>query len=202
VGATSSRDCAPLTDFGLFVDDPGETFGDLLRRGLVLDIHGLMEQVQIAAGAFVLRKVYREMFRWGQTRPAAPRGRPRRGSPPRPRRHPPEDHEGGAQVRAGGGRREPGSGRLPHGVLSNAGTKVAFRCNYPQSRTVLGPAGRDGQDMSTALEQLAVGQAYVSTPERAAARKVFRHRDDDDKLAKQRRRDRTSSADSRPIVAA
>jgi DNA phosphorothioation-dependent restriction protein DptH len=59
-------------------------------------------------------------------------------------------------------------------VLSNAGTKVAFRCNYPQSRTVAGfLRGRDGQDMSAALEQLAVGQAYVSTPEQAKARKVF-----------------------------
>ena len=53
-------------------------------------------------------------------------------------------------------------------VLSNAGTKVAFRCNFPQSRTVAGfLRGRSGQDMSSALEQLAVGQAYVSTPEQA-----------------------------------
>jgi len=59
----------PLTDFGLFVpsaDDRG--FGDLLRQGMVVDVHRLMEQVQPAAGAFLLRKVYREMFGWGQTR--------------------------------------------------------------------------------------------------------------------------------------
>jgi hypothetical protein len=59
---------------------------------------------------------------------------------------------------------------------------VAFRCNYPQSRTVAGfLRGRDGQDMSAALEQLVVGQAYVSTPEQAAARKVFMAKDDDEK---------------------
>lgn len=44
-------------------------------------------------------------------------------------------------------------------VLSNAGTKVAFRCNFPQSRTVAGfMRGRSGQDMSVALESLSVGR--------------------------------------------
>lgn len=63
-------------------------------------------------------------------------------------------------------------------VLGNAGTKVAFRCNYPQSKTVAGfLRGRTGQDVAEALEQLSVGQAYVSTPEHAAARKVFMTRD-------------------------
>jgi hypothetical protein len=63
-------------------------------------------------------------------------------------------------------------------VLGNAGTKVAFRCNYPQSKTVAGfLRGRTGQDVAEALEQLSVGQAYVSTPEHAAARKVFMARD-------------------------
>lgn len=63
-------------------------------------------------------------------------------------------------------------------VLSNAGTKVAFRCNYPQSKTVVGfLRGRAGQDMPVALENLDVGQAYVSTPEQAEARKVLMARD-------------------------
>ncbi len=59
----------PLTDFGLFVPSGGERgFADLLRQGVVVDVHRLMEQVQLAAGAFLLRKVYREMFGWGQTK--------------------------------------------------------------------------------------------------------------------------------------
>ena len=34
-------------------------------------------------------------------------------------------------------------------VLGNAGTKVAFRCNYPQSKTVAGfLRGRSGQDVA------------------------------------------------------
>jgi hypothetical protein len=69
----------------------------------------------------------------------------------------------------------PGVDDFTKDVPSNAGPKVAFRCNYPQSRTVAGfLRGRDGQDMSAALEQLAVGQAYVSTPEQATARKCSR----------------------------
>ncbi|MHA6618551.1 helicase HerA domain-containing protein [Pseudonocardia sp. DLS-67] len=164
----------PLSDFGLFTDDPGQTFADLLRRGLVLDIHNLMEQVQIAAGAFVLRKVYREMFRWGQTgqlRLAVVLDEAHRLA--RDVTLPKIMKEGrkyGVAVVVA----SQGVDDFHKDVLSNAGTKVAFRCNFPQSRTVAGfLRGRDGQDMSAALEQLAVGQAYVSTPEQAAARKVF-----------------------------
>jgi hypothetical protein len=58
----------PLSDFGLFRDDAGEgRFGELLAGGMVLDVHTLMEKVQLAAAAFVLRKVYQEMFHWEQT---------------------------------------------------------------------------------------------------------------------------------------
>jgi hypothetical protein len=169
----------PLSDFGLFTDDPGQTFADLLRRGLVLDIHNLMEQVQIAAGAFVLRKVYREMFRWGQTgelRLAVVLDEAHRLA--RDVTLPKIMKEGrkyGVAVVVA----SQGVDDFHKDVLSNAGTKVAFRCNYPQSRTVAGfLRGRDGQDMSAALEQLAVGQAYVSTPEQATARKVFMFPDD------------------------
>ncbi len=153
---------------------PGQTFADLLRRGLVLDVHGLMEQVQIAAGAFVLRKVYREMFRWGQTgqlRLAVVLDEAHRLA--RDVTLPKIMKEGrkyGVAVVVA----SQGVDDFHKDVLSNAGTKVAFRCNYPQSRTVAGfLRGRDGQDMAVELEKLAVGQAYVSTPEQATARKVF-----------------------------
>ncbi|QYN37777.1 DUF87 domain-containing protein [Pseudonocardia sp. DSM 110487] len=168
----------PLSDFGLFTDDLGQAFADLLRRGVVLDVHGLMEQVQLAVGAFVLRKVYREMFRWGQTgqlRLAVVLDEAHRLA--RDVTLPKIMKEGrkyGVAVVVA----SQGVDDFHKDVLSNAGTKVAFRCNYPQSRTVAGfLRGRDGQDMSAALEQLAVGQAYVSTPEQATARKVFMARD-------------------------
>ncbi|MFD7652851.1 helicase HerA domain-containing protein [Actinosynnema sp. NPDC059797] len=168
----------PLTDFGLFVDRPGDrSFAELLRTGVVLDVHEQMEQVQLAAGAFVLRKVYREMFQWGQTtrlRLAVVLDEAHRLA--RDVTLPKIMKEGrkyGVAVVVA----SQGVDDFHRDVLSNAGTKVAFRCNFPQSRKVAGfLRGRMGQDMSTALENLAVGQAYISTPEHAEARKVFMSR--------------------------
>lgn len=163
----------PLTDFGLFA--PGARgFTDLLRQGVVVDVHPLMEQVQLAAGAFVLRKVYREMFGWGQT------GRLRLAvvldeahrlardvTLPKIMK---EGRKYGVAVVVA----SQGVDDFHKDVLGNAGTKVAFRCNFPQSRTVAGfLRGRPGQDMAQALENLSVGQAYVSTPDHATARKVL-----------------------------
>lgn len=169
----------PLSDFGLFADPAvSRGFGDLLRQGVVIDVHGLMEQVQRAAGAFVLRKVYREMFRWGQTkqlRLAVVLDEAHRlaRDVTLPKIMKEGRKYGVAVVVASQGVED-----FHADVLGNAGTKVAFRCNYPQSRKVAGfLRGRSGQDMSEALEGLAVGQAYVSTPDHAAARKVFMARD-------------------------
>ncbi len=169
----------PLSDFGLFVDPgDGDGFGALLRRGVVLDVHGLMEQVQLAAGAFVLRKVYREMFRWGQSKQLRlavvldeAHRLARDVTLPKIMK---EGRKYGVAVVVA----SQGVDDFHKDVLGNAGTKVAFRCNFPQSRKVGGfLPGRPGQDMSEALQRLAVGQAYVSTPERAEARKVFMAKD-------------------------
>ncbi|MCD2197894.1 DUF87 domain-containing protein [Actinomycetospora endophytica] len=168
----------PLTDFGLFVEHADVSFSDLLGRGIVLDVHGLMEQVQIAAGAFVLRKVYREMFRWGQSRQlrlAVVLDEAHRLAKdvtlPKIMK---EGRKYGVAVVVA----SQGVADFHKDVLGNAGTKVAFRCNFPQSRTVAGfMRGRNGQDMAVALENLSVGQSYISTPERAEARKVFMIKD-------------------------
>lgn len=168
----------PLTDFGLFVPSGERGFADLLRQGVVVDVHRLMEQVQIAAGAFLLRKVYREMFGWGQTRQLRlavvldeAHRLARDVTLPKIMK---EGRKYGVAVVVA----SQGVDDFHRDVLSNAGTKVAFRCNFPQSRTVAGfLRGRQGQDMSVALEQLGVGQAYVSTPDQAQARKVFMARD-------------------------
>ncbi|MDD7924212.1 DUF87 domain-containing protein [Actinomycetospora chibensis] len=168
----------PLTDFGLFVDRAGPGFASLLSGGVVIDVHNLMEQVQVAAGAFVLRKVYREMFRWGQSRSlrlAVVLDEAHRLAKdvtlPKIMK---EGRKYGVSVVAA----SQGVDDFHRDVLGNAGTKVAFRCNFPQSKTVGGfLRGRAGQNMSVALEGLDVGQAYVSTPDRAEARKVYMARD-------------------------
>jgi DNA helicase HerA-like ATPase len=62
-------------------------------------------------------------------------------------------------------------------VLGNAGIKIIFRTNYPESKNTAGfLRGREGQDLSQQIEQLAVGCAYVSTPDNVRARKVYMHR--------------------------
>lgn len=168
----------PLSEFGLFTDDGEQSFPDLLRRGVVLDVHGLMEQVQVAAGAFVLRKVYREMFQWGQSRQLRlavvldeAHRLARDVTLPKIMK---EGRKYGVAVVVA----SQGVADFHKDVLSNAGTKVAFRCNFPESRTVAGfMRGRAGQDLAVSLENLSVGQAYVSTPDHAQARKVFMARD-------------------------
>lgn len=47
----------PLTDFGLFRDDAEEVFDPAASGGMIVDVSGLgLEEVQLAAGAFLLRK--------------------------------------------------------------------------------------------------------------------------------------------------
>jgi DNA phosphorothioation-dependent restriction protein DptH len=61
-----------------------------------------------------------------------------------------------------------GIGDFHQDILGNAGTKVIFRVNYPDSRKVSGfIRGRQGQDIATRIEQLPVGSAYVQTPDMA-----------------------------------
>jgi len=61
-------------------------------------------------------------------------------------------------------------------VLGNAGTKIVFRTNHPDSRAVAGYLrGRSGLDLSLEIERLNVGVAYVSTPNHPQARRAYMH---------------------------
>jgi DNA phosphorothioation-dependent restriction protein DptH len=165
----------PLTDFGLFSDDPEESFETTWRTGAVIDLSGLqLEEVQIAAAAFVLRKVYREMFRWpqdGTMRLAVVLDEAHRIAKdvtlPKLMK---EGRKFGISVVVA----SQGLADFHREVLTNAGTKIVFRTNYPESRNTAGfLRGREGQDLSQQIEQLGVGAAYVSTPDHAQARKVY-----------------------------
>src|SRR5207245_1746298 len=51
-----------------------------------------------------------------------------------------------------------GLGDFHQDVLSNAGTKIIFRTNYPESRKVSGfIRASSGQDLAARIEQLPVG---------------------------------------------
>jgi len=163
--------CRPLFEFGLFADSPSEIIYDQFRKGAVIDLHNLKsEALQIAAGAFTLRKLYRAMFSWGTAdrirlvvvldeahRLAKDLTLPRIMKEGR--------KFGVAVVVASQDIRD-----FHEQVLSNAGTKVVFRVNYPDSRKVAGFVRADkGDTLSTRIERLAVGEAIVQTPDMPAA---------------------------------
>lgn len=166
----------PLTDFGLFSSDAAWDFDPTGGgRGVVIDVSKLqVESVQLAASAFILRKVYREMFRWEQAsvlrlavildeahRLAKDRTLPKLMK---------EGRKYGLSVLVA----SQGLNDFHRDVLSNAGIKIVFRTNFPESKTVAGYLrGRQGQDLSRQIEQLGVGEAYVASPDDPQARKVF-----------------------------
>ena len=162
--------CRPLLEMDLF--RPTSVDIDLLslvRHGLVIDLHNLyVETLQLAAGAFVLRKVYKDMFRWGETdqlrlvivldeahRLARDITLPKIMK---------EGRKFGIVLLVA----SQGMGDFHQDVLGNAGTKVIFRTNYPESRKIAGfIRARQGQDLASRIEQLRVGSAYIQTPEMA-----------------------------------
>ena len=176
-GRNARQRLRPMTDFGLFRDDADCAF-DLLnsyRGGVVVDVSQLgLEEVQLFAASFILRKVYREMFDW------------------------PQDHTMKLAVVLDEAHRMARDVTLPKlmkegrkygvsvivasqnaddfhkDVLGNAGTKIVFRTNHPASRGVAGYLrGRGGLDLSVEIEKLSVGVAYVSTPDNPQARRTY-----------------------------
>ncbi|WP_406075319.1 helicase HerA domain-containing protein [Micromonospora sp. NBC_01638] len=165
----------PLTDFGLFRDGDTGSFNPMSGGGVVVDVSGLgLEQVQLAAGAFLLRKVYREMFRWGEgggMRLAVVLDEAHRLAKdvtlPKLMK---EGRKYGISVVVA----SQGLEDFRRQVLENAGTKIVFRTNFPASKAVAGYLrGRAGQDLSQQIEQLGVGQAYVATPDEVQARRIY-----------------------------
>lgn len=168
----------PLTDFGLFADKPTGTFVDSWRNGAVVDLSGLgLESVQLAGGAFILRKIYREMFSWEQTgimRLAIVLDEAHRLAKdvtlPKLMK---EGRKYGVSLVVA----SQGMADFHRDVIANAGTKIVFRTNFPDSKATANfLRGRDGQDLSQQIEQLSVGSAYVSTPDHVNARRVYMHR--------------------------
>ena len=166
----------PFTDFGLFQDDAEGQFEILSNSGgLVVDVSNIsLEEVQRFAASFLLRRVYKEMFTWGQSgkmRLAVVLDEAHRLA--RDVTLPKLMKEGrkyGVSVVVA----SQGADDFHDDVLGNAGAKVVFRTNFPASKSVAGfLRGRSGTDLSEQIERLGVGVAYVSTPDAAQARKVY-----------------------------
>lgn len=155
-------------DFELFRPTPGLSLYDLVTGLAVIDLHNLgQETLQLAAGAFVLRKVYKDMLQWPpseQLRLLLVLDEAHRLAKdltlPKIMK---EGRKFGVVV-AGASQ---GLADFHPDVLGNAGTKVVFRMNFPESKRVAGLVRGDAseQDISRRIEGLSVGRAIVSTPE-------------------------------------
>ncbi len=176
-GKNARQRLRPMTDFGLFRDDADEAF-DLLktyRSGVVVDLSHLgLEEVQLFAASFILRKIYREMFKWPQDRTMKlavvldeAHRMARDVTLPKLMK---EGRKYGMSVVVA----SQNADDFHKDVLANAGTKIVFRTNYPASRGVAGYLrGRSGADLSVEIEKLGVGVAYVATPDHPQARRTY-----------------------------
>jgi hypothetical protein len=173
-GRNARERLMPFTDFGLFRDEDSQDFDPTGNgKGLVIDLHGITNEIVLrAAMSFILRKIYREMFLW------------------------PQDSTMKLAVVIDEAHRFANDTTLPklmkegrkYGisclvasqsisdfnkeVTGNAGTKIVFRTNFPESKKVadiLRGAGKS--DLSRTIEQLNVGEAFVATPDNPVARR-------------------------------
>jgi hypothetical protein len=168
--------CRPLLELGLFREDSSGfvPLDELLSRGLVLDVHRAgVEAMQVAAGAFLLRQIYKSMFNWEKAnslRLAIVLDEAHRMAKdttlPKIMK---EGRKFGISVVVA----SQGLADFHPDVVENAGAKVVFRTNHPMSKKVAGfLRTRTGQDLTPAIEQLQVGVAFVQTPEMPAAARV------------------------------
>lgn len=157
--------CKQIFEYGLFSDEArraGE-FARLLQRTTVLDLSDLkQEELQNAASAFVLRRVYRECLLWG----AANRIRlalvldeahrlARDKTLPKIMK---ELRKFGVAVIVSSQNLQD----FHQAVLENAGTKIVFRLNHPESKRVAPYVRLPGEKKTERLiEQLTTGRAIV-----------------------------------------
>jgi hypothetical protein len=170
--------CRPLLEFGLFSPRAdGAEFRELLTRGMVVDVSELgMETLQLASGAFVLRKIYKDMFHWGETRQLRlaivldeAHRLARDVTLPKIMK---EGRKFGIAVIVA----SQGITDFHPDVVGNAGTKVIFRTNFPMSKKVAGfVRAKKSVNLSEQIEQLCVGEAFVQTPEMATCTRVQMH---------------------------
>ena len=164
----------PLTEFNLFPESDGVFFDPTGGgNGLILDLRGLNEKVQRAAYSFILRKVYRSMFLWeqnSQMKLAIVTDEAHKFSADKTL---PKMMKEGRKYGLSCLVASQSIGDFNRDVIANSGCKIVFRTNFPDSKAVAGFVRGEGKDdLSKEIEKLAVGEAFVSTPDKPTARRT------------------------------
>ena len=160
--------CRQLLEFGLFADvTDGGAFQDMLKRPTAVVLGGLpIEQLQHAAVSFMLRRIYRQMFLWGeqeQLRLMVVLDEAHRVArdPTLPRLIKEGRKFGVGIIVASQEIRD-----FHDTVVTNAGTRIMFRTNYPESKSLakfVQARATKNADFVRTLEALEVGRAFVQT---------------------------------------
>lgn len=156
-----------FTDYGLFKSEISSKFQVLNPQGYIFDVSKYrQDEVKITAGAFILRKIYNDMFQWGNAE--HPKlaivldEAHRLAKDPTIPKLMKEGRKYGIVVLLVSQSLDDFATQ----VIENAGTKIAFRTNYPASRKVASLLqNKNSKELADRLEVLTTGKAIVSTPE-------------------------------------
>jgi DNA helicase HerA-like ATPase len=156
----------PFTSYQLFQIFDGAEPDFRLSKSLVFDVsrYSKVQEVKLAAGAFILRKIYNDMYSWGMSKEirvllVLDEAHLLAKNPTIPKLMK-EGRKYGIAMMIVSQSIDDFSPEVPE----NAGTKIAFRTNFPSSKKVASMLrSRGSADLSEAIENLRVGEAFVST---------------------------------------
>jgi DNA phosphorothioation-dependent restriction protein DptH len=156
-----------ITEFDLFRDENTKPFEVLGVTGTIFRVDSMgSEAVKLAAGAFLLRKIYNEMFKWGQSKNirlvvVLDEAHLLAKDVTIPKLMKEGRKFGISLVLVSQSLDD-----FRPEVLENAGTKIAFRTNFPSSKKVAQLlSGNNVASVAASIEKLQVGEAFVSTPQ-------------------------------------
>lgn len=166
-GKNASARLLSFTDYELFRNESTQNFEVLNPLGWVFNVSKYrQDEVRITAGAFILRRIYNEMFQW----PNASRPRlaivldeaHRLSKDPTIPKIMKEGRKFGVVVLLVSQSMDDFAPQ----VIDNAGTKIAFRTNFPASKKVASfLQSKNSAGLADKLENLNTAHAYVSTPD-------------------------------------
>jgi hypothetical protein len=156
-----------FTDYELFRSNVSDNFNVLDPQGWVFNVSKYrQDEVRITAGAFILRRIYNEMFQWENA--ARPRlaivldEAHRLSKDPTIPKIMKEGRKFGVVVLLVSQSMDDFAPQ----VIDNAGSKIAFRTNFPASKKVASfLQSKNSAGLADQLENLTTANAYVSTPD-------------------------------------